>query len=552
MPRLPDLTALAAKALKLPSPAQRVRVTHEADLVVSTPDGARLLTDTWYPTDRPEAPVVLVRTPYGRGGAEKFLGGFLARHGFRVVIQSCRGTFGSTGPFVPFLTDADDALATVAWLRTQPWFAGKVATYGVSFAGYTAWSMAKNPPPELVAVIPVIAPMNPYSTLFPHGTMSAEVVLTWASLMPDMPSRVKTLLNLKKLKRQVSAAALAMPPVNAYTQATGGQRKDFVEAWLQHGPDSSFWTDLDLNAILETITVPTLLVGGWHDLYTAATIGEFSRLRDRGVDTALLMTATTHSGHIKEIATIYQHVIPWLNDAFAGHRCATAGNVTVQEVGTGQWRSLSQWPPADTELQQLHLQPGATLASAPASPTGGSDTFRYDPAEPTPSIGGELLSMSAKADNRPLAQRSDVLTYTAPTLGHDLLLGGVSQATLWWQCDGASFDVFVRLLDVAPDGRSTTITDAIRRVHTVEAGKPQQVTVEFPPTYARLAQGHRLQLLVAAGAHPRYLRNHGTADPFTKADQALPSVNTVHHDTAHPSALSLSVLPDNADTGGTA
>src|SRR5262245_57832294 len=48
-------------------------------------------------------PTLLVRTPYGRGFPFASLyGPAYAQHGFHVLIQSCRGTAGSTGEFTWF------------------------------------------------------------------------------------------------------------------------------------------------------------------------------------------------------------------------------------------------------------------------------------------------------------------------------------------------------------------------------------------------------------------------------------------------------------------
>ena len=90
---------------------------------VEMPDGVVLLGDLYRPAgeDRP-LPVVLIRSPYGRAGLSGMMfAAPLARRGFQVFIQSTRGTFGSGGLFRPFTSEREDGLATVAWLRDQPW-----------------------------------------------------------------------------------------------------------------------------------------------------------------------------------------------------------------------------------------------------------------------------------------------------------------------------------------------------------------------------------------------------------------------------------------------
>ncbi len=110
---------LADAALGLPLRATPFAV--ERDLAAPMPDGVSLLGDLYRPVGASgPLPVVLIRLPYGRAGANgQFLGASLARRGFQVFMQSNRGTFGSGGHFRPFTTEHEDGLATVAWLREQ-------------------------------------------------------------------------------------------------------------------------------------------------------------------------------------------------------------------------------------------------------------------------------------------------------------------------------------------------------------------------------------------------------------------------------------------------
>ncbi|MFX1537287.1 MAG: CocE/NonD family hydrolase [Promethearchaeota archaeon] len=62
------------------------------------PDGVVLLTDHYYPRKGGKRPTILVRSPYGRKGFFGLLyGRLVAERGFQVLVQSCRGTFGSGG-----------------------------------------------------------------------------------------------------------------------------------------------------------------------------------------------------------------------------------------------------------------------------------------------------------------------------------------------------------------------------------------------------------------------------------------------------------------------
>jgi putative CocE/NonD family hydrolase len=85
-------------------------------------DGIDLLADHYAPADGANAAgTLLVRGPYGRGWPFSTLYARLyAAHGYHVVLQSVRGTFGSGGVFEPMSHEVADGADTVEWLRRQP------------------------------------------------------------------------------------------------------------------------------------------------------------------------------------------------------------------------------------------------------------------------------------------------------------------------------------------------------------------------------------------------------------------------------------------------
>jgi uncharacterized protein len=104
---------LVQRAARLPV-AETFDVAVERDLAIPMPDGVVLLADRYAPRGDERAPLLLVRSPYGRRLLFGFLYGRLfAERGFQVVVQSCRGTFGSGGPFVPNFHERADGIDTV-------------------------------------------------------------------------------------------------------------------------------------------------------------------------------------------------------------------------------------------------------------------------------------------------------------------------------------------------------------------------------------------------------------------------------------------------------
>jgi hypothetical protein len=69
----------------------------------------------------------------------------------------------------------------------------------------------------------------------------------------------------------------------------------------------------------------------------------------------------------------------------------------------------------------------------------------------------------------------------------------------------------------------------------------RRVLVKLWPTAHRFDRHHRIRVLVAGGAHPRYARNTGTEEPLATATRLVPVEHELLHDAEHPSAVTLTV-----------
>ncbi len=123
-----------------------------AEQMVAMRDGVKLSTIYYLPAGAGPFPVVLIRTPYGKGtqaiGNAKW-----TERGFALVVQDCRGKGQSEGAYHPFVEDPVDGYDTVEWVAKQPWSNGKVGMFGASAMGITSNLAAMMNPPHLVAIV---------------------------------------------------------------------------------------------------------------------------------------------------------------------------------------------------------------------------------------------------------------------------------------------------------------------------------------------------------------------------------------------------------------
>jgi uncharacterized protein len=518
------------RMLRLPAPTTGYTVS---SVKIPMRDGVELVADHYEPTgDTEPVGTLLLRGPYGRGFPFSLLFGALyAARGYRVLMQSVRGTFGSGGVFQPMVHEAADGADTVAWLRQQPWFTGRFATIGISYLGFTQWALLQDPPPELVAAVITAGPHDFSASAWGTGSFTVNDFLGWSHLVAHQedPGRIRAGIRQLRAQKGVARAAGEVP-LGAAGRALLGNRAPWWESWLEP-PDNGdpFWESLRFGDALERVGVPVLLLSGWQDLFLPQTLQQYRRLRDRGVDVALTMGPWNHTqllfGGLRTIATETQE---WLDTHLGGRPTqARSGRVRFFVKGEG-WRELPDWPPTTTE-RALYLQPGGGLVETPPSPAvSSSASFRYDPADPTPTIGGRLLSPDGGyRDDTSLAARRDVLSFTSDVLTDDLYVHGNPVAELAHSSDNPHVDVFVRISEVDPKGRSRNVSDGYRRLD----GTPQDgntVSLELDAIAHRFRAGSRIRVLIAGGSHPRYARNLGTGEATVTGSRLTPSTHEVH------------------------
>ncbi|TDC61152.1 CocE/NonD family hydrolase [Actinomadura sp. GC306] len=529
-------TSLVDRLLGLPAaPARRVLLRR--DLRVPMPDGVVLVADLRRPRGAGPLPAVLIRTPYGKERpALRLFGGVLARRGFQVVVQNVRGVPGSGGSFRAFHHEREDGLATLAWLRAQPWCDGRVAMAGASYLGFTAWAVAPYASPPLEALGLAVTASEFASSYYPGGALSLHNTLIWSALMGTQGAGRRPLHN-----RRVRRAMWHLPVGEADTAAIGRPEPFFQEVTAHAGLDDGFWQDTDHSGAVPETTAPTTMVTGWWDLFLRRQLRDFTALQDAGRDVRITIGPWGHD--TKALRAMLVDQVSWLEAHLHGNKVGLSrAPVKLHLQGADRWLDFDRWPPPGTEPTPLYLSQSLSW-DVPADV--GPVEFTYDPLDPTLTVGGPLLSpgKGGQRDNRRAERRHDVTVLTGAPLERDLDIIGPVSATVYVRTDTGHGDLFLRLCDVGPDGVSRNVTDGILRLDPDDApdGGVARAKIEMHPTAYRFRRGHRLRVMLAGGAFPRFARNLGTGEHLGKAVAPRSTHYEIHCGAAYPSALHLPV-----------
>ena len=215
-------------------------------------------------------------------------------------------------------------------------------------------------------------------------------------------------------------------------------------------------------------------------------------------------------------------------------------------MGINQWRDEQEWPLQRAVATPLYLHSEGRLSFEAPVEQESHTGFTYDPADPVPTCGGNLVMSTqfpaGPKDQAAIENRPDVLVFSSPVLDEDLEITGRVTANLFAATDGPTTDWVVKLCDVDENGVSLNIVDGISRV-TTEPERIDKNEVDLWSTSIVIKAGHRLRVHVTSSNFPRWDRNLNTdvgGDDPTKFRVAQ---QIIYHDALRLSHLVLPVIP---------
>lgn len=532
------ISAWLDKVLQLPP--RTSTFTSDRNVAIRMRDGAVLLADIYRPITSDRVPTVLARSPYGRDKLTTLIAQIFAARGYNTIIQSCRGTFGSTGEFNPIFNERDDGLDTVDWIEAQPWYSGKLGLHGGSYLGMVQWAIAADLGPRLSAMAAAVTTSDFVEAMHEGGGFRLQDFLTWVRQVDDQERHS---LALRVLKRLLFADPLKARykelPLMTLDIKSVGHKIDFWREWAGRDGDDPFWKPIRFIDSIDRVKVPISMTAGWSDLFFRAQMRDYKLLRNAGATVRMTIGPWTHSSFALLGAGL-RDALEWFDIHLRGKSPSDPNALDRLRYwvnGADTWCDTRSWPSARATPTCLTLCADGTLAATES--TAGIRSFTYDPADPTPSVEGPTLtSAKGRGDMGVLCARKDVLMFDGPVIERDIEIAGDVTIELTTSANRPYHDLFVCLCDVDENGLAINITDGYRRLPPLSPEQqPRKTTLEASPIAWRVPQGHHLRLIVAGGAFPRFARNLGFA-PSEGGGVSMRAVDiNIHFDTDNTNNL---------------
>jgi putative CocE/NonD family hydrolase len=536
-------------------------------------DGVKLTADLYRDNALPQAPVILTRTPYDRT-KQKGTGEKWAKAGYIFIAQDCRGKFGSGGTFAPYNNEGQDGYDTIEWITRQPWCSGRVGMMGGSYVGAVQWQAAVENPPGLSAIAPQATWSSFYRNLYLGGSVRLALIAGWIAGNSPKPEGAKP--------NDMNDAFMRLPLGDV--DSAIGWDMPWLDAFLTHPEPNGFWTRLDLTPRLPELQLPALHVVGYYDFFSRESVDNFMIMQKQARDPKtrrqqrLILGPWDHGSVGKtKVADVdfgadaavdpFALQIDWFDRHLKQDPAALAKPfppVRYFSMGDNVWHDAQTWPPEGFTATSYYLrsagrantrQGNGRLSREAPTQDEPSDTFRADPANPTPSCPiTETRPLKAAVwgpvDQSATEDRDDVLVYTSEPLTEPLTFAGNAAAKLHVSTDTPDADWALKLIDVHPDGFAQNIARGILRgryrnsllkPELMQPGQVYEITVDLGPVAATIAKGHQLRVDISGADFPLYDRNPNTAEGIFGNKTAI-AAGKVHH---KPGALSRIVLPVN-------
>jgi putative CocE/NonD family hydrolase len=435
-------------------------------------------------------------------------------------------------------------------------------------------------PPHLKAMVPAMTFSSPQNFFYAGGTWDLSwIEWIWDNIAPDIRVKKnlpgpKTGAEAGKAWKQDGSKMLAEVPLNNLAELQG--IAPYYYDWLKHPPEDPWWDWAELRNKYANVHAAVLNLSAWYDDNygpegaTTNFKGLLATRNPEQANTHLLLGPWVHGGTEENKAgdrtfatgaaiDYDETALRWLD-----HYVRNIDNGVDREaavryyvMGSEEWRESKAWPPLAKNTSYYLGAPagsnGAALSgslstSAPVAEKL-SKSFLSDPEHPVTN----KYTESGAHDYRDLAGRPDTLTFDSPPLLADTEVAGPIGAEIYIACDCRDADLWVRLLDVAPDGTAFNLMSPgldVARASLREPGRGPQLLQPNSAYLIRLKnlitgnvfkKDHRVRVQISGSFFPNFSRNPQTGESERTSAAMRKSRVTIFVDRDHPSRIILPI-----------
>jgi hypothetical protein len=477
--RTAALAVLAAVALALPATAGAS--TAMCNVPITATDGTVLRANIWLPSPTvAPVPTVLTATGYNKdatnptGQSCSGSGGIatadtsLADKGYAVMLLDDRGTGASQGTWDSWgQRTQDDYQDVLDWIQAQKWSDGSVATTGGSYMGITSFLIAeadavrvKEGKPRAVKAIWADVPMSDAyrDVTFQGGAVDSGFIPLWLGLttgLSDLPPSTTTSDPAGSVPTYADhlGNGFSFAAQKIADSTTGGDS----------AYDGPFYRLRSPGDRASLITVPTVITGGWWDIFQRGEPLLYEQLTKlNGKTKKLFMSPHYHttSGPAMPDPNLKQKWFDhWLKGVDNGVQ--NTPSVNLYPVNGTKWERYPTWPVPGVAYTPAYLGDGNTLKFAAPAQAGGDSAPLMPVSSPCSRMTAQWTAGAAQGpcetDNR--TWEASGLTYTTAPLAKDTKLTGPVVANVWAELSGATDATLVAVLsDVDASGDSNQVT----------------------------------------------------------------------------------------------
>ena len=509
---------------------------------VQTDPSSILETDMYFTDTSAPMPVILMRTPYPRRQYTG-LARFFSSKGYIMVVQSVRGSGGSTGQMVPFINETKDGLAMLDYLEKQPWCNGKVGMYGASYAGFSAITLGNTGHKTLKAIVSLSGWSIPNITAYPNGVNHLMLNIPWMLFNFSQGKLIPGRYNADSLLQ-------TLPIYQMFKMAGVPVPFDQMEE-----PVKLFNKDFSY----KDFSVPIMQVAGAYDFTKESTLSIYDSLRKYNKPQTMVFGPWIHDQLFSGAKNVGDHVLPnnqvgygdtILQQSVAWFNRYLKDQTNDQSSQPGTYRLFPVWgdssgmlfqryPEERIQTKTWYLQKSKSNQSAQNTGDLSSKnskniaemSFTSDPYKPVPTNGGANFHMfpekNGVRDQSAMTSRTDVLLFTSEALNQDMFLIGKAGLRLFGSWKGKDCDFTAKILAVDPENHAWIMSDAIARMSLASKIPTNQKDAAGNNIYGfdldlghmnfMLKKGWKIRIEVAGSNFPKYERNAGTGENSTLA-----------------------------------